>query len=334
MRLSGAVNIVFPNILTLEFKETKFILQNSDLLLRSATPVKDDDVHRLIKSLCLEEYLSKYEAQLDVGAYYDEVLNWFKTSSRVHFQPPPEFKNLKCSGITDGFNDFYVRHSARDPFIFRGEYPYHKDVFESLNRPVFYIDNTEITDNAFVIMSVPFSATGAIHPRTIEVLETCSRLQVPVFLDFAFLGLGAEIDAEKLLSYSCVDSFAFSFSKLFALGRTRAGWTWTKATGGPLHVVNQWKYTNWLGHFVARACLRHFSFDHMYVKYAPLQKQICAELKLQPSESFLFGLGDHNYAAFHRQKTVNRVCISPLLKQESGALAQRALDSSTNFTIG
>lgn len=303
-------------------------MQNSALLLRPATPVQDDQCRRLIENLCLDEYMSNFEASLDIRRYYEDVLSWLNGSERVQFTPPSSFHARMTAGITEAFNDFYIRHSKRDLFIFRGEYPYHKDVFESLKRPLFYIDKTPLHSNACVILSVPFSANGAEHPRTRELLQTCSDFGIPVLLDFAFLGLGAKINTARYFDFPCVESFAFSFSKMFSLGRVRAGWQWTRSSGGPLDVVNQWKYTNWLGHYIAQKCFQHFAFDDMYVKYAPLQHKICLELGLEPSETFLFGIGDSSYNAYHRQHTVNRVCISKILEIENRALTQRALDSS------
>lgn len=330
--MSGAVFIVFLSILTLEFTETKCNLKNSDRLLRSATPVKDDDCRRLIASLCLDEYLSNFEAKLDVSGCYEEFLHWVSGSSKVAFAPPPRFQPMMSSGITEAFNDFYIRHAQRDLFVLRGEYPYHKDVFESLQRPYFDLAKTPLTENACVILSLPFSATGDIHPQTQSILEECSRLHIPVMLDLAFLGLGTEVAVDYFLHYSCIDGFAFSFSKMFSLGRARAGWTWLASPTGSLHVLSQWKYNNWLGHYVAQACLRHFTFDHMSEKYAPLQRKLCAELNLMPSSSYLFGIGDDDYRAFSRQGTANRVCISPLLESESVLPLRRSLDSSPEST--
>lgn len=309
-------------------------MQNSARLLRSATPVKDDECQRLIASLCLEKYVSDFEAKLDFSGYYGEFCNWMQNSSRVNFSPPAEFRPLMSSGITEGFNDFFWRHNEREFFILRGEYPYHKDVFESQGRPLYYLDETALSDNSCVILSAPFSASGSVHPSAREILQACSQLKVPVFLDFAFLGLGENLDVNEFLKYPCVETFAFSYSKLFALGRSRAGWVWTKATGGLLHVVNTWQYTNWLGHFVARECLRQFPLDFMATKYAPLQKKICSDLKLRPSSSFLFGLGDDSYKQFSRQGTWNRVCLSHLLLEESRAKPEQSLDSLSKSTLG
>ncbi|MCC6137318.1 MAG: hypothetical protein IT287_01700 [Bdellovibrionaceae bacterium] len=287
-----------------------------------------------MESLCLKEYVSSFEAKLDFSAYYKEFCAWIQKSTQVNFTPPAEFRPLMSSGITEGFNDFYWRHKDRDLFVLRGEYPYHKDTFDSLERPLHYLDETPLSEKACVVLSAPFSASGAVHPNTIEILEGCTRLQIPVFMDFAFLGLGETVDVNEFLKYSCVDTFAFSYSKIFSLGRARAGWVWTKANGGMLHVVNNWQYTNWLGHFLALNCLRHFTFDQMYAKYAPLQQKICSELQLRPSPSFLFGLGDESYQSFSRQGTWNRVCLSQLLLEESRKTPDRTLDSSFKTTIG
>lgn len=330
--MSGAVLIVLSSILTLEFKETKFNLQNSDKLLRSATPVKDDHCRRLIAGLRLDEYLFNYEAKLDAKTYYNEFLAWLQSSTRVEVQLPGHFQPLMCSGVTEAFQDFYIRHARRDLFILRGEYPYHKDVWNSLGRTYFELDSTPLHENASVILSVPFSATGAVHPATQDILAECSRWNVPVFLDLAFLGLGASVNVSPFLQYPCVDTFAFSFSKLFSLGRMRAGWMWMRKPAGSISILNQWRYNNWIGHFVAHQCLRHFSFDYMSEKYAPLQRKLCKELGLAPSESFIFGLGGSGFESFSRQGVANRVCLSPLLEQECGPLIHRGLDSSPEST--
>ncbi len=323
---------MFLSILTLEFTETKCNLQNLNHLLRPATPVKDAECRRLIANLRLDEYLSNFEANLDISNYYQEFLSWLQGSRRVELRVPSSFEPFMCSGVTEGFHDFYIRHSQRQLFVLRGEYPYHKDVWHSLARPLMDLDTEALHTQACVILSAPFSATGALSSKTKSILEDCSRLDVPVFLDLAFLGLGASFSVNDFLHYSCVESFSFSFSKMFAMGRMRAGWCWTRSRGGALKVLDQWKYNNWLGHYVALHCLRHFSFDYMCEKYAPLQKRLCADLSLQPSESFLFGLGGAEYDAYSRQGIANRVCLSNLLAQNGSTVTHRALDSSPEST--
>jgi hypothetical protein len=292
------------------------ILNKRQLLLKSATPVLDDECQRLIADLRLKDYVFDFQANLDFPTYYSEFLSWIQASQIVQFQVPPEFTPLMTNGTTQSFDDFYLRHSERTLFIFRGEYPYHYDVFTAHNKKFEYLDTTPLHKNACVILSVPFSATGGTHPRTIEILKTCDKLNIPVLIDMAFLGLGQETQLASLLQHPSIETFTYSFSKMFSLGRMRAGLTWTKSKGSSLQILQSWSYTNWLGHFVARACLRQFPFDFMYYKYSPLQKKLCSDLMLSPSPSYLFAWGDESYEEFSRQGTINRVCLAKLLELE------------------
>ena len=64
-----------------------------------------------------------------------------------------------------------------------------------------------------MVISVPFSDNGYIHPDTQEILETCNKLEIPVLIDLAYYNLARGIDFN--LDEPCISTFTFSLSKGF-----------------------------------------------------------------------------------------------------------------------
>ena|GEM_PF-5185290 len=253
----------------------------------------------------------------DLHAFYRRFLSWSQKSSRVNFSVGGDFVPLFAAGVTEAFNHFYLQNAGKPLFLLKGEYPYHRDVFDSLERPYHWYGEEKMETGAFLILSSPFSGTGNYAPEVLEILRECMEKKVDVMLDFAFVGLGESMDLAELTSFPCVKLCAFSFSKMFGIGKFRAGICWMRPPCGPLEVVNSWNYINGPAVYVASRLMEHFSFDYMSEKYAPLQREICLAHGLKPSASYLFGLGGEEFHPFSRDGVSNRVCLSPAFDQRS-----------------
>ena len=250
------------------------ILNKHSLLLKPATTVRDNECRDVLASLNLTDYVSDFEAHLDFGAYYKEAFHWLQNSQRVIWKIPDDFTPAMSLGTTQAFDDFYIRYSTRRLFIFRGEYPYHRDVFAQNGRDLLYLDDNPSLQT-LAILSVPFSATGELH-RARTKLAACEQMNIPVLIDGAFLGLGAELILKRFYALNVWIHLPYSFSKLFALGGRAQGSHGLEPAPHPLRFTIV-AHTNWLTLPRARL-LRRFPFDFAYNKYVSAQQSLCMEL--------------------------------------------------------
>ncbi|MBY0314324.1 MAG: hypothetical protein K2Q26_02310 [Bdellovibrionales bacterium] len=286
--------------------------------MRRARPIKDQRLLKLLQDVSGQEIMHGIQNQAQLENFEAQFFNWISQSQRVSFRKDENFsKNFSvamCNGITDAFHHYYLLFPERELVVLPGEYPYHRDYCASLDKPLRRYSSNELKSTDFVILSLPFSGTGNIHPQTEDLLQECSAKKIPVLLDLAFLGLGASVDIHAYLRFDCIHSLAFSFSKLFFLGRFRIGLFWSKQPAGPLFITKEWNYTNWAAATVAAKLMSQMPFDELSQKYRPLQKQLCTEYQMTPSDSVIFGLDEKLYPEFHREHTMNRLCLSKALE--------------------
>ena len=260
------------------------------------------------------------EKGLDIGIQVEflrEIPHWIRSSKLNSINGLDRFPIRRLtSGITQAFDDFYIRYNERVFKFLPGEYPYLRRYVRR------YELLTELTANDALVISAPFSATGHMHPRFYDLLRSADKLQVPVFVDCAFLGVTRNLDLD--LNHRCVKSVGFSLSKAFGAGCFRAGIEFSRDEGGPSAVQNEWTYVQLLSAKICLDITRRYSPDYVPEKYRPFQEGLCREYGLQPSDTVLFGLGGDAFRFFDIDGAVNRVCLTPSIRSAFAAAAARA----------
>lgn len=283
-------------------------------MIRQAKPPCDQEVLDLLSGVNNQLLVSFLNSNPTFDSFYTKFLNWISESQRINAFIPTDFQPVFTAGTTQAFHNFYLQHPEKQLVLLRGEYPYHRDVWDSFGKTYLWYEESHISDQSMLIISLPFSGSGNVEDKIFSALDICEERQATVMLDFALVGLGAELDMTRLKKYSCVKQMAFSFSKMFNIGRFRVGICWMREPIGPLQVLNHWNYINWPGMYFAEQLMKHFSFDYMSSKYLPQQRAVCIKEELSPSESYFFGLGGDNFQEYSRDGIYNRVCLTPLFK--------------------
>lgn len=218
------------------------------------------------------------------------------------------------AGTTEAFDKFYLKHSGCRLRYFRGEYMYHQVAGRNyFDHGSAFIEDDELVGNDCVVVSLPFSDTGGEHPRMQEVLEKCTRLNIPVLLDCAYLGICSGITID--LAYPCITDVTFSLSKTFPVPHLRIGMRLTRQDDDDaLLVMNKTGYTNRLGAAVGIALINTWSVDYIPVTYKGAQIRLCQELEVEPSNSIIFGIDTKNqYPEYNRGGKTNRLCFAKLI---------------------
>ena len=153
-------------------------------LQKSALPIVDEEislfVNKVHKDASLTEILTSETLN---NEFLDNYFNWLKSSELVQYKGIDEFDQKSyIHGSVQGFDFFYAEFSQRRFRCFKGDFVYHALSWRN-NYSYIFLDDEDLDKNDAVVISLPFSDSGSIHPRTIEILKKCEELNIPVLID-------------------------------------------------------------------------------------------------------------------------------------------------------
>jgi hypothetical protein len=276
-------------------------------------PTMDQVVKQTIIS-CAGDYCFN---DLDIqNKFVEKYFSWIQNSKNNSFKNLDKFAVLSYSnGTTEGFDKFYINNNRCRFRIFRGEYMYHGATWKSSHPDWKYIEDEPLRPNDAVIVSAPFSDTGNIHPRMSDMLDQCHKLSIPVLVDCAFVGICGNIEFD--FDHPAITDITFSLSKTFPVANLRIGMRCRRQDNDDGILIHQkTNYTNRLGSAVGLSLIEKYSVDHNFETWRSRQLQFCKELNVEPSDSVIFGLGDHNWSKYNRGTTSNRLCFSRWFAQK------------------
>ena len=283
-------------------------------LERSALPIRDPEVLSFIKKIDVNHFFTKSLQDLTIRErFIKEYFKWIQTSKLNKLRGIKKFKHLSyVHGTSQSFDFFYAENNKRRFRCFKGDFFYHALSWDR-NYRFTYLDDGNVRKNDAVIISIPFSDNGFLHDRTLDVLEKCDLLDVPVMIDLSYYNLVRELDFN--LNRPSIKSITFSLSKSFyPLDRLRVGIRCKREfTDDPIDIFNSFDMFNKAGASLGLEIIKKFSPDHNQIKFGKKQHKICSEFDLEPSKCVIFGLGDERFKRFNRGARWNRVCLSPLL---------------------
>lgn len=252
---------------------------------------------------CQEEYLE----------YYPQ---WIMSSETCNVKGldtfPYRFVSLGVTQTLDWFHLECARQGWRMRLL-RGEYPYNRDVFNFDE----FIDDEPLAKGDAVIISVPFSASGDLHPRYEEIMETCNKLDIPVMVDCAWFGTC--YDLHWSLEYECIKVVAFSTTKGLQTGNWRSGICFSKWNHGSLAVQTEWHHGIHMNTYISLLLMKNFSPDYTPNLYRKSQEEVCKYFGLTPSKTIHIATGDDQWDYFSRDGAYNRINLRfPLFDHLNG----------------
>lgn len=288
------------------------------LLLRPGNSVYNDDYRKFIQDTKISKTWFSPDFEMDCQDKFLEYYpKWIESSELNNFSGlnnyPYQFISL---GVTQSLDEFFYEMATENRRIrmFKGEYPYSRDVIVDWNWGKDFIEDRQLQENEAVIISAPFSATGDIHPKFYWILDECLKLNNPVFVDCAFFGTCGNIDVN--LNHPAIRSVAFSTTKGVQCGNYRAGIKFTKKNSGSTKIQTEWHHGIHLNVCISLYLMENFTPDHNYKKYRSAQERVCEQYNLQPTPCIQFGLGGNEWEYFSRDGTVNRIALKEAIKQE------------------
>lgn len=274
-------------------------------------PVVTKDIYDAIRECAEEDILNNKSVTEDFLYQYK---SWIVDSKLNNLKGLEKFNIIAYSnGTTDGFDHFMLQNHTRRFRCFKGEYMYHLASWRN-NFPNWRnIEDEPLAKGDAVVMSMPFSDTGNIHPLTLDVLSTCDTLGIPVLIDSAYYGVSGHLEFDY--DRECITDVTFSLSKTFSVANLRIGMRLRKIDNDDGLLVNtKNNYTNRLSAGVASKLLNKYTADYNYSTYRQKQLDFCDILKVQPSNNtVIFGLSIDKYKEYNRGGYSNRICFSKYL---------------------
>ncbi len=265
----------------------------------------------------VKEYISN-QSHLD----HEEIKSKFvQTYKQWMFAVHPNIKgwedyNELCftQGTTESFSQFYLRFRENKRLrLAKGEYFYNQMMKGLWYKEKFaWLDEDEIKPNDVVLISVPFSNTGAVPDYLETLLTECDKNDVPVMLDLAYVSLS--VNQEVDLTHKCIEYVVSSLSKVFPVELYRIGIRMQrKKFEDQLYVINEknYNYINVLSAYVGTKLMETYPADYIYNKYRQKQLDMCGQLNVEASPCVYFGIDTKGqFQDYNRGTPTNRLCFS------------------------
>ncbi len=287
---------------------------NSDLN-KGSHPIPSKKIFNFLKNLkiSLNETLFDYDL---LERYKNNYLNWIKSDKLNHLKNIQKFSHVcYSSGTSESMINFVLKYKDRTIKTFKGEFIFHKLNCRNNNIKFEYLDyNLNLNSNDAVIISLPFSDMGDIHPLMNNLIQKCNTMQIPVLIDCAYMCIAKNINFD--FDQECIDTITFSLSKGFwGIDKLRLGLRLQrKDNDDNLDIYNKWSTLPLHSLNVANEIFRNFDVNWLWTAYGEKYFAVCKKYNLIPTNSILHALGGLEYVEYNRGGDVNRVCIANSLK--------------------
>ena len=216
------------------------------------------------------EFLSQWIEWVSPGLSFDQ--------ENFNFRYP-------TAGSSEAIREVIVDLNVKNTtlIVFKGEYEGYTAIATALKMPVVQIDrdnwleelnSLELTKKAFFI-SNPSSIDGNYWPEFEDFLNFCENQKIPLYLDFAYLGISRP-SFINLCNKECVSGIFFSLSKIFGCYYHRIGGVFLKKEN-PLLYGNMW-FKSIPSIEFGKYLLSNYSFNEGYDLYKEYQLKAINEI--------------------------------------------------------
>lgn len=279
---------------------------------KGAIAVPDRDVHEFWKTILKEIDLSYIFSLTSLSQAFCNVFDKYIRGSKLNkLRGLDDFiYKSYTNGTSQSFDTFWMRHKDKRFKCFKGEFFYHKANWRKYYSWD-YIEDTGVSFNDAVVISLPFSDYCKEHPKMIEVLDKCEELKVPVLIDCAWYLIAKNIRLD-FSKYTCIEDITFSLSKgFYDAPKLRAGIRYSRNYHDDnIHIMNEWKQYNHLSAYVGIQLLNKFGPDYAWTKWGERYKNYCVSNNFEESDCVGFAFGGEKYKELNRGTEVNRLCIA------------------------
>lgn len=196
-------------------------------------------------------------------------------------------RNDVIIGCTQYIDDLHIRYP--DIQVLEHEYNYHIRLKPNL------VPSTVDTlrPNIPLIISIPFSYYGGMHPAMSTILDRCTELNIPVHLDGAWITASKNIHIDFM--HPAVVSLGISLSKGLGLsGWNRIGVRYTKdVTEDSISVMNDHLQIPSVPVLVGSYFIKNVSIDYLWNKHGENHYKICRDFQVNPTDTIHMATKDN-----------------------------------------
>ena len=283
---------------------------NFEPYTKNAMPILHNKIISFWNNLNINTRDSIFDYDM-LDRYKIQYFNWIQNSKINKLKNLDLFKELTYTyGTTETFNTFYAKHHNRRFRCFKGEYIYHKLNWRNNTNDWKYLEDEDVKKNDAIILSLPFSDSGNVHPMMNSVIKQCNELNVPVCIDCAYMVIAKDIEFD--FNQPSIECITFSLSKGFCgIDKLRCGLRLKKIDeDDSIDIYNKWSCVNLYSMAVAEKIFEVFEPDYNWNTFGDIYYSKCKEFNLESTKCIIFGLGGKEYTAYNRGGQYNRVCVS------------------------
>ena len=197
-------------------------------------------------------------------------------------------------GCTQYIDNLYMQSLVQ---TVTGDYRYHNRLGLSTVKDV-----GSLIPNVPLIIAMPFPSTGNIHIHMEEILYECSKKDIPVHIDGAWITCCRNIVFD--FSHPCIKSVGISLSKGLGLGWNRVGLRYSRqTTQDSVTIMNDFNMNNRALITIAKYFIDNVRPDYLWWKHNINYSRVCRDFNLTETNSIYLALKDNQ-----------PVGVSPLLR--------------------
>lgn len=235
--------------------------------------------------------------------------NWLLSGTTTTIVGLDDFKYAAlCVGASDVIDAFINRNSHRRIRFSCAEFVLSKIICNSTRTDWLFIEDAPLASNDAVILSLPFSGNGGIHANHDNILDTCAKLDIPVCMDLAYVGIAHNLHID--LTAKCITDVTTSLSKPFSV-MLRHGVRFSRN-----YVDDKIQYISDRGMLprinvaTASQLMQKFTKDYVVNKYLSKYSRVCKQLKLNTTNTITLALGNNQQHKEFLRGGYNRICVT------------------------
>ncbi len=189
------------------------------------------------------------------------------------------------NGCTQFIDNLYMCGPLQ---VLTDDYRYH----QRLNL-AFFKDVGSLIPDIPLLIALPFPRVGEPHAEMNEILSECTRKNIPVHIDGAWITSCRDLDFD--FNHPMIKSVGISLSKGLGLGWNRIGIRYTRQfVQDSVTIMNDYRMNNRALSMIGIYFLNNLEPDYLWNKYGETYYKICKDFDLVPTKTIHIALRDNN----------------------------------------
>lgn len=207
-----------------------------------------------------------------------KMTSWLNESTLNQLDGLNTFSRVDViNGCTQFIDNLYMAGHVQ---TIEGDYKYHERLGYSFTRSQ---PGTLIPDIPLIV-ALPFPSTADIHKGMGGILDECSRKNISVHIDGAWVTCSRSINFN--FDHPAIASVGISLSKGLGLGWNRIGLRWAKEEkNDSITIMNDFHMCNRMTSIVGLYILNNIEPDYFWKTYSNINEKVCNDFDLTPTKA-------------------------------------------------